>query len=81
MGRGKKSEETWSITDWGQRAREGVFIVVVAISAYLLLSLGSYHPTDPSWSQQFAGQAATHIANAGGRSGAWVADVLLFTMG
>ena len=31
VGRGKKLEETWSITDWGQRAREGVFIVVVAI--------------------------------------------------
>lgn len=60
------------------RLREGIFILVVAISLFLLLSLLTYHSTDPGWSDTGESQA---IANAGGKVGAWIADLLLFLFG
>jgi S-DNA-T family DNA segregation ATPase FtsK/SpoIIIE len=60
------------------RLREGVSILVLAISAFLLIALFTFHATDPGWSN--TGQ--THkVANAGGQLGAWFADVLLYICG
>lgn len=60
------------------RLREGIFILTLAISTFLLLSLFTYHPTDPGWSN--TGQTE-EIANAGGRVGAWFSDLLLYLCG
>jgi DNA segregation ATPase FtsK/SpoIIIE, S-DNA-T family len=58
--------------------REAKWLVLVALAAYLLLILATYHRTDPGWSHS-ATEAATQ--NAGGRLGAWLADVLLYLFG
>jgi S-DNA-T family DNA segregation ATPase FtsK/SpoIIIE len=58
--------------------REAKWLVLVALAAYLLLILATYHRTDPAWSHS-ATQAV--IQNAGGRLGAWLADVLLYLFG
>lgn len=60
------------------RLGEGLFIVVVALSLYLLISLFTYHVTDPGWSDTGDSQV---IANAGGRVGAWLADFFLYVFG
>ncbi len=58
--------------------REAKWLVLVALAAYLLLILATYHRTDPGWSHS-ATEAVTQ--NAGGRLGAWLADVLLYLFG
>jgi len=58
--------------------REAALYVLGAIAIYLLISLWSYQPSDPSWS--YRGPSQT-VQNAGGRVGAWVADVLLSLFG
>jgi S-DNA-T family DNA segregation ATPase FtsK/SpoIIIE len=45
----------------------------------LLLSLFSYHRSDPSWST--SGVAAQRTANLVGTAGAWMADILYFLLG
>lgn len=60
------------------RLREGMFIVCIACAIFLLVSLVTYHTTDPSWSSSGFGNK---IANWGGRIGAWFADVLLSLFG
>lgn len=57
---------------------EGSLLFVLCISAFLFLALGSYHRSDPGWSHLIN---ATHVANAGGRVGAWVADLFLYIFG
>lgn len=57
---------------------EGLFVVNLAFSFFLFLSLSSYHSGDPSWS--YLG-AITDINNAGGRLGAWLSDILYFLFG
>lgn len=61
-----------------QRMREGSLIFSVAISLFLLLSLLSYHHSDPAWSGVSQTSA---IQNAAGKAGAYVADVVLYFMG
>ncbi len=58
--------------------REGAFFLLLAISAYLLLSLLTFNTADPGWSHTGSGGA---IHNAGGRAGAWFADVFLYVFG
>jgi len=58
--------------------REGALLILGAIAIYLLVSLASYHPADPGWSSS---GAVTHIRNAGGLIGAWLADILLYLLG
>jgi S-DNA-T family DNA segregation ATPase FtsK/SpoIIIE len=58
--------------------REASLYLLVAITAYLLISLWSYHAADPGWSH--SGNSA-RIENLGGRAGAWLADVLLHLFG
>jgi S-DNA-T family DNA segregation ATPase FtsK/SpoIIIE len=60
------------------RLREGVFIIIAALAIFLMMSLITYHPLDPGWSR--AG-FTRHIANAGGRAGAWMADFFLYLFG
>lgn len=58
--------------------REVALYFLAAIGIYLLISLWTYHPSDPSWSHR--GPDA-RILNAGGRIGAWLADILFGLFG
>jgi DNA segregation ATPase FtsK/SpoIIIE, S-DNA-T family len=58
--------------------REAKWLVLVALAAYLLLILATFHKEDPGWSHS-ATVAVTQ--NAGGRLGAWLADLLLYLFG
>jgi S-DNA-T family DNA segregation ATPase FtsK/SpoIIIE len=58
--------------------REGGFFVLLAISAYLLLSLLTFNTADPGWSHTGSGDT---VRNLGGRAGAWFADVFLYLFG
>ncbi|MDE2088991.1 MAG: DNA translocase FtsK 4TM domain-containing protein [Gammaproteobacteria bacterium] len=58
--------------------REGALFVLGALGLYLLLSLFTYSRTDPGWSYASTGHAVT---NAGGRAGAWFADVFFSLFG
>lgn len=60
------------------RLREGGFILCLAVSVYLFISLISYSPTDPSWSYR---TDETLVQNSGGQVGAWFADVFLLLFG
>lgn len=60
------------------RLREGMVIAVLAIAAFLLLALVTFHASDPSWSNLIT---ATHVQNSAGRAGAWFADLLLYLCG
>ncbi|MGB7542540.1 MAG: DNA translocase FtsK 4TM domain-containing protein, partial [Burkholderiales bacterium] len=58
--------------------RESKWFAVVAAALYLALVLTTFNKSDPGWSHS-AGVA--DIRNAGGRVGAWVADILLYLFG
>jgi len=60
------------------RIREGVFLLTLAGAIFLLVSLATYHTTDPGWSSTGVGNK---IANWGGRVGAWFADIFLSLFG
>ncbi len=60
------------------RLREAYFIVFAALTLFLLLSLATYSTSDPGWSYA---ASFTEINNAGGRTGAWFADVFLSLFG
>ncbi len=62
----------------GPRLREGAFIGVSAICLYMLLALMTYSPGDPGWSASGTG---SEIANGGGPTGAWLADVFFSLVG
>jgi S-DNA-T family DNA segregation ATPase FtsK/SpoIIIE len=57
---------------------EARWLVVAVLAAYFILILASYSKADPGWSHA---SAVPQIANLGGRSGAWLADLLLFIFG
>ena len=58
--------------------REASLYLLVALTAYLLVSLWTYHAADPGWSHS---ASASRVENLGGRAGAWLADVLLNLFG
>ena len=60
------------------RLKEGLLIIVGTFALFLLVSLATYHPTDPGWSS-----VHDHIAiqNAVGIWGAWFADFLISLFG
>ncbi|MBU2897789.1 DNA translocase FtsK [Vibrio hepatarius] len=64
--------------DAPQRLKECSFIVSVLTSILVSVSLFTFNPADPSWSQTAWGD---DIHNAGGIVGAWLADTLFFTFG
>lgn len=53
-------------------------IIACVFAFFLLLALASFHPGDPGWSQ--AG-LQLQVHNWVGATGAWVADLLLFSFG
>ncbi len=58
--------------------REVALYVLGAIALYLLISLWTYNASDPAWSHR---GPSLEVANAGGRVGAWLADVLFNLFG
>ncbi|MGS0682866.1 DNA translocase FtsK [Shewanella sp. 125m-7] len=61
-----------------QRLLEGSLIVCCMLATYVLISLSSFHSSDPGWSQSnFDGE----INNLTGAVGAWLADVLFYFFG
>ncbi|MCK0536296.1 DNA translocase FtsK [Alcanivorax quisquiliarum] len=57
---------------------EGTIISLLALSLYLLLALATYNSADPGWSYVTSGR---EVANAGGRFGAFAADLLFLLFG
>ncbi|MGN2671036.1 DNA translocase FtsK 4TM domain-containing protein [Aliivibrio fischeri] len=61
-----------------QRLQEALFIVGLLATIFITISLLSFNPADPSWTQTaWAGS----VENAGGSFGAWIADTLFFAFG
>jgi S-DNA-T family DNA segregation ATPase FtsK/SpoIIIE len=58
--------------------REGALYLSLALALFLLISLASFHPSDPGWSHMGSNQ---EVANLGGRFGAWISDVVLYVFG
>jgi DNA segregation ATPase FtsK/SpoIIIE, S-DNA-T family len=58
--------------------REAKWLVLIALAAYLLLILVTFNTGDPGWSHS---ATAAVTQNAGGRAGAWLADLLLYLFG
>jgi S-DNA-T family DNA segregation ATPase FtsK/SpoIIIE len=61
-----------------RRLREAALLLLLPLVAYLLLSLGSYHPSDPGWSH--AGSSGD-VHNLGGTIGAWISDIGFYFVG
>ncbi|MDI6749999.1 MAG: DNA translocase FtsK 4TM domain-containing protein [Rhodocyclaceae bacterium] len=57
---------------------EARWLLLATIGFYLALILFGYHKSDPGWSQA---ADVEHIANPGGRFGAWLADLLFYLFG
>ncbi len=74
----KKNQELLLTPAVWRLLREAGFYVLAAIAVYLLLSLVTYSPNDPSWSH--AGPS-DDVNNLGGRAGAFIVDVLLNMFG
>jgi S-DNA-T family DNA segregation ATPase FtsK/SpoIIIE len=64
--------------DGVQKIFEVGIIIGFFIAVFVSISLFTFSPIDPSWSQQ---QWVAEIENAGGRAGAWIADILFYTFG
>ena len=58
--------------------REAKWLVLVALAGYLALILVTFRKADPGWSHSATGDL---VQNAGGRVGAWIADLLLYLFG
>jgi S-DNA-T family DNA segregation ATPase FtsK/SpoIIIE len=58
--------------------KESWWFGFVAVALYLALILVTYAPGDPGWSHSVEPE---RIRNAGGRVGAWLADILLYVFG
>ncbi len=72
-----RQQETLSV-HVGRGLREVAMWLLFGCAFYLVLSLASYYPDDPGWS--YTGLAES-VRNAGGRAGAWFADVFLYLFG
>jgi S-DNA-T family DNA segregation ATPase FtsK/SpoIIIE len=59
-------------------AREAWWLVLVLAALYLALVLATYDKSDVAWSHS---TGSGTVYNAGGRFGAWLADVLLYLFG
>ncbi len=62
----------------GNRLREGIFILSIAVALFLFVSFGSYHAVDPGWSNTGSGH---QVLNWGGRAGGFFADIFLSLFG
>lgn len=72
-----KSEPTFG-EQVTQRLREAGFIVSLALSVFFLLALLTFNRADPSWSHL---GMTNYVTNAGGRVGAYLADLFLYIFG
>lgn len=57
--------------------REALLFIVLAVALYMIVSLATFHASDPSWSHSGDGT----VRNSGGVVGAWLSDVLLALLG
>ena len=57
---------------------EARWLATAVALLYFVLILLSYNKADPGWSHA---TPVPHVANLGGRAGAWLADLLLFIFG
>ncbi len=62
-----------------KRPREIAGVIILTIAIFLVLSLCSYHPSDPSFTHFVAGKVKTH--NLIGSMGSYTADSLLRLLG
>lgn len=62
-----------------KRLSEGSFILTLTGALFVLLSLLTYHFSDPGWSH--ASNSGTAVVNSGGQVGAYIADGLYFAFG
>ena len=58
--------------------RESWWLLLIGVALYLVLILATYSKSDPGWSHQVSG---SQVVNAGGKAGAWLADVALYVFG
>src|SRR6185295_15305990 len=58
--------------------REAWWLLVVALLAFLTLTLATYHKSDAGWSYSGTGAA---IQNKGGVVGAWLSDLMFYLFG
>ncbi len=73
----KQNDASVRLTGW-QRLKESALIIALITAVFIFISLISYDPSDPSWSQT---ARDTPINNAAGNTGALVADTLFFALG
>jgi len=76
--RKRAATQPLSVHPLGRGLREGAMLILGAVAVYLLLALATYSPADPGWSHA---TEVERIANAGGRVGAWFADLFLYLFG
>ena len=62
----------------GHRLREGILMISIALAMFLMVSFATYHSSDPGWSSTGIGN---QVLNAGGRIGAFLADIFLSIFG
>ena len=58
--------------------QEARWLILIAIATFLALSLWGYQPSDPGWSHAVH---TTALHNPAGRTGAWLADLMLYIFG
>jgi len=75
----RKTETRTRLTHQVTRGlREGALLILGAVAIFLLVSLMSYFPGDPGWSNSVE---VARISNAGGLIGAYLTDALLYLLG
>ena len=74
----KKSERVPLSPKVTRMIREARLYALVAVVAYLLVSLWTYSPNDPGWFHSGFGNT---VVNAGGRAGAWISDIFFNLFG
>ena len=75
MAQAKQKSERAPLSDHLQRGlREGALFVSLFVAAYILISLFTYAPGDPGWSQS---SHAGRVQNLGGLAGAWFAVMMV----
>lgn len=63
---------------WLDRLSEGLLLLTIAVSLFLMLALMTYHRADPGFSHDVN---LSQVANAAGRVGAWLSDFFLSMCG
>ena len=80
MAQAKLKQQAPALSHHLQRGlREAALFICGFTALYLVIALSSYHPGDPGWSR--SGALEGSIANLGGPTGAWFADIFLNLFG